>query len=120
VVSHWYFYCRDACAGPFFIKYCGYFPYNAKLCCNGNEYVNCMAARSGIGFRPPDNAFAAVDDAARSRRSATASMRSPALSGRADVQVVPDDLSKKIRPVTGLSGTWFSENSACSTETSYR
>jgi hypothetical protein len=32
VVTHWYFYRRDACAGPFFLKYCGYFPYNAKLC----------------------------------------------------------------------------------------
>jgi hypothetical protein len=64
VVAHWYFYCHDACAGPFFIKYCGYFPYNAKLCCNGNEYAKCMAARAGIGFTPLDNGFAAVDDPA--------------------------------------------------------
>ena len=28
--------------------------------------------------------------------------------------------SKKIRPVTGLSSTWVRENSACSTEASYR
>jgi hypothetical protein len=62
VVTHWYFYCHDACAGPFFLKYCGYFPYNAKLCCNGNEYAKAMAARSGIGFIPLDNGFAAVDD----------------------------------------------------------
>jgi hypothetical protein len=64
VVTQWYFYCRDACAGPFFLKYCGYFPYNAKLCCNGNEYAKAMAARAGIGFTPLDNGFAAVDDAA--------------------------------------------------------
>jgi hypothetical protein len=64
VVTHWYFYCHDACAGPFFLKYCGYFPYNAKLCCNGNEYAKCMAARAGIGFTPLDNGFAAVDDVA--------------------------------------------------------
>jgi hypothetical protein len=63
-VTHWYFYCHDTCAGPFFIKYCGYFPYNAKLCCNGNEYAKCMAARAGIGFTALDNGFAAVDDAA--------------------------------------------------------
>ena len=31
VVTQWYFYCYDRCAGPFFFKYCGYFPYNAKL-----------------------------------------------------------------------------------------
>ena len=28
--------------------------------------------------------------------------------------------SKKIRPVTGASSTWVRENSACTTETSYR
>lgn len=64
VVTHWYFYCRDACAGPFFLKYCGYFPYNAKLCLNGHEYAKCMAARAGIGFTPLDNGFAAADDPA--------------------------------------------------------
>jgi hypothetical protein len=64
VVTHWYFYCHDACAGPFFLKYCGYFPYNAKLCLNGNEYAKRMAGRAGIGFTPLDNGFAAVDDAA--------------------------------------------------------
>ncbi len=64
MVTHWYFYCHDACAGPFFLKYCGYFPYNARLCCNGNEYAKAMAARAGIGFTPLDNGFAAVDDVA--------------------------------------------------------
>jgi hypothetical protein len=64
VVTQWYFYCYDACAGPFFLKYCGYFPYNAKLCCNGNEYAKAMAARAGIGFTALDNGFAAVDDTA--------------------------------------------------------
>jgi hypothetical protein len=64
VVTQWYFCCHDACAGPFFLKYCGYFPYNAKLCCNGNEYAKAMAARAGIGFTPLDNGFAAVDDVA--------------------------------------------------------
>ena len=48
-VTQWYFYCHDSSAGPFFLKYCGYFPYNAKLCCNGNEYAKAMAARAGIG-----------------------------------------------------------------------
>ncbi|MGD0247362.1 MAG: hypothetical protein ABSB59_44550 [Streptosporangiaceae bacterium] len=62
VVTQWYFYCYDACAGPFFLKYCGYFPYNAKLCLNGNEYAKAMAARAGIGFTALDNGFAAVDD----------------------------------------------------------
>ena len=64
VVTQWYFYCHDSSAGPFFLKYCGYFPYNAKLCCNGNEYAKAMAGRAGIGFTALDNGFAAVDDVA--------------------------------------------------------
>jgi hypothetical protein len=64
VVTQWYLYCYDAAAGPFFLKYCGYFPYNAKLCCNGNEYAKAVAARAGIGFTALDNGFAAVDDVA--------------------------------------------------------
>jgi len=64
VVTHWYFYCYDSCAGPFFLKYCGYFPYNGRLCLNGNEYAKAMAARAGIGFTALDNGFAAVDDVA--------------------------------------------------------
>jgi hypothetical protein len=63
VVAQWYFCCHDAWAGPFSLKYRGYFPYSAKLCRNGSEYARAMAARAGIGLTPPDNGFAAVDDA---------------------------------------------------------
>ena len=62
VVNHFYFYCLDADFGPFFLKFCSYFPYNAKLCINGNEYAKRQAARAGIGFTALDNGFAAVDD----------------------------------------------------------
>ena len=37
VVNHFYFYCLDADFGPFFLKFCSYFPYNARLCVNGHE-----------------------------------------------------------------------------------
>ena len=37
VVNQFYVYCVDADFGPFFIKFSSYFPYNAKLCINGNE-----------------------------------------------------------------------------------
>ena len=37
MVNHFYFYCVDDDFGPFFIKFCSYFPYNAKLCLNGHE-----------------------------------------------------------------------------------
>ena len=41
MVNHYYFYCVDSDFGPFFIKFCSYFPYNAKLCINGNEWAKC-------------------------------------------------------------------------------
>jgi hypothetical protein len=31
MVNHYYFYCVDEDFGPFFVKFCSYFPYNAKL-----------------------------------------------------------------------------------------
>jgi hypothetical protein len=32
MVNHFYVYAVDADFGPFFLKFCSYFPYNAKLC----------------------------------------------------------------------------------------
>ena len=61
-VNYFYFYCVDADFGPFFIKFCSYFPYTAKLCINGNHWAQRQAEKAGIGFTPLDNAFAAVDD----------------------------------------------------------
>jgi hypothetical protein len=61
-VNYFYFYCVDSDFGPFFIKFCTYFPYNARLCINGNEWAKRQATKAGIGFEPLDNAFAAVDD----------------------------------------------------------
>src|SRR5271169_5517499 len=62
LVNQFYFYCVDDDFGPFFLKFCSYFPFNAKLCLNGNEWAKRQAAKAGIGFTPLDNAFAAVDD----------------------------------------------------------
>jgi hypothetical protein len=64
VVNQFYIYAVDADFGPFFLKFCSYFPFNAKLCINGNEWAKRQAARAGIGFTPLDNGFAAVDDVA--------------------------------------------------------
>src|SRR6267378_1854216 len=64
LVNHFYVYCLDADFGPFFLKFCSYFPYNAKLCINGNEWAKRQAAKAGIGFESLDNGFAAVDDPA--------------------------------------------------------
>jgi hypothetical protein len=61
-VNYFYFYCVDDDFGPFFLKFCTYFPYNARLCLNGNHWAQRQAAKAGVGFQPLDNAFAAVDD----------------------------------------------------------
>jgi hypothetical protein len=57
-------YAVDADLGPFFLKFCSYFPYNAKLCLNGHEWAKRQVGKAGIGFTALDNAFAAVDDVA--------------------------------------------------------
>jgi hypothetical protein len=62
VVNHFYFYCVDADFGPFFVKFCSYFPYNAKLYLNGHEWAKRQAAEAGIGFEALDNGFASADD----------------------------------------------------------
>src|SRR5262249_9384332 len=48
--SHYYFYCIDEDFGPFFLKFCSYFPYNAKLSLNGHEYVKRQLAKEGTAY----------------------------------------------------------------------
>jgi hypothetical protein len=55
MVNHFYFYGLDEDFGPFFLKVCTYFPYNAKLCINGHEYVKRQLAQEGIAFEALDN-----------------------------------------------------------------
>jgi hypothetical protein len=68
MVNHFYFYCLDADFGPFFIEFATYFPYNAKVCLNGNEWAKCQAAQAGIDFEPLDNGFASCAEPARLQR----------------------------------------------------
>ena len=55
MVNHFYFYAVDDDFGPFFLKFCSYFPYNAKLCINGHEYLKRQLTKRGIAFEPLDN-----------------------------------------------------------------
>jgi hypothetical protein len=64
VVNHFYVYAVDADFGPFFLKFCSYFPYNARLCINGHEWAKRQAVREGIGHTALDNGFATCDDPA--------------------------------------------------------
>jgi len=65
LVNYFYFYCFDDDFGPFFIKFCTYFPYTAKLCINGHEWAKRQAAKQGLGFTALDNGFAGCDDPAK-------------------------------------------------------
>lgn len=64
-VNQFYFYCIDADFGPFFLKFCTYFPYNAKLCINGHEYVKRQLAKEGIAFEALDNGILSCADPKR-------------------------------------------------------
>ncbi len=72
MVSHVYFYCVDEDFGPFFIKFCTYFPYNAKLRLNGNEYAKCQLRKRRIGLKRSTTACAPATSPRRCRESATA------------------------------------------------
>lgn len=55
MVNHFYFYIDDRDFGPFFIKFCTYFPYTAKLCINGHEWLKRQLRNKGIAFEGLDN-----------------------------------------------------------------
>ena len=64
-VNQFYFYCPAADFGPFFLKFSTYFPYNAKLCLNGHEYVKRQLAKEGIAFEALDNGVLTCADPQR-------------------------------------------------------
>jgi hypothetical protein len=64
-VNQFYFYCVDEDFGPFFLKFSTYFPYNAKLCINGHEYLKRQLAKQGIPFEPLDNGILSCADPKR-------------------------------------------------------
>src|SRR5712672_1475541 len=55
MVNNYYIYAVDRDFGPFFLKFCSYFPFNAKLCLNGHEYAKRQLAQEGIAFEALDN-----------------------------------------------------------------
>jgi hypothetical protein len=67
LVNHYYFYGIDRDFGPFFLKFCSYFPYTAKLCINGHEYLKRQLAQEGIGFEALDNGLLSCADPARAQ-----------------------------------------------------
>ena len=70
MVNHFYFYAVDDDFGPFFLKFCSYFPYNAKLCINGHEYLKRQLTKRGIAFESLDNGILRCSDPGRMQRLA--------------------------------------------------
>src|ERR1700688_5004219 len=65
MVNHFYVYCIDRDFGPFFLKFCTYFPYTAKLCLNGHEYAKRQLDHRGIGYEALDNGILSCEDPRR-------------------------------------------------------
>jgi hypothetical protein len=65
MVNHYYFYGIDQDFGPFFFKFSSYFPYTAKFCLNGHEYLKRQLSRAGIAYEPLDNGLRSCADPAR-------------------------------------------------------
>jgi hypothetical protein len=65
MVNTYYIYAVDRDFGPFFLKFCSYFPFNAKLCINGHEYAKRQLARAGIAFEALDNGIRSCAEPAR-------------------------------------------------------
>lgn len=67
MVNQFYVYAVDRDFGPFFLKFCSYFPYNAKLCINGHEWLKRQLALRGIGYQGLDNGILSCEDATRAQ-----------------------------------------------------
>ena len=63
--NHYYFDILDRDFGPLFIKFCSYFPYAAKLCLNGHEWLKRQLTQRGILFEPLDNGIRSTEAARR-------------------------------------------------------
>jgi hypothetical protein len=62
MVNQYYFYGVDADFGPFFFKFSSYFPYTAKFCLNGHEYLKRQLGQAGIAYEALDNGILSCVD----------------------------------------------------------
>ena len=72
MVNQYYFYGVDEDFGPFFLKYGSFFPYNAKLCINGHEYLKRQLDKEGIAYEALDNGILSCADKERMQQIADA------------------------------------------------
>ena len=69
-VNHYYVYILDRDFGPLFLKFCTYFPYAAKLCLNGHEWLKRQLTQRNIPYAPLDNGIQSTAAATRVQRIA--------------------------------------------------
>ena len=62
MVNQYYFYGIDVDFGPFFFKFSSYFPYTAKFCLNGHEYLKHQLVQAGIAYEALDNGILSCAD----------------------------------------------------------
>ncbi len=68
MVNQFYVYAVDRDFGPFFLKFCSYFPYNAKLCINGHEWLKRQLELRGIGCEGLDNGILSCEEPKRAQK----------------------------------------------------
>ena len=68
--NQYYFYLVDKDFGPLFIKFSSYFPYTARICLNGNEYLKRQLKQRGIAFEALDNGVYRCDSAKKAQQIA--------------------------------------------------
>ena len=73
MVNHHYFCGVDTDLGPFFLKFCSYFPYTAKLCINGHEYYERQLDKRKIATKRCTTGASPAANRRRPRPSAMAS-----------------------------------------------
>jgi hypothetical protein len=64
-VHQYYFYLQDRDFGRMFLRICPYFPFSARACLNGHEWLACRLHAEGIAFEQCGNAFRTCVDPAR-------------------------------------------------------
>jgi hypothetical protein len=72
MVNQYYFYGIDHDFGPFFFKFSSYFPYTAKFCLNGHEYLKQQLAQAGIAYEALDNGLLSCTDPLQAQSMAEA------------------------------------------------
>jgi hypothetical protein len=98
MVNYFYFYCVDRDFGPFFLKFCTYFPYTAKLCLNGHEYLKRQLANRGIAFEALDNGVLSCENP-RAAQTISDGLSAEKIDGflRKWLRILPHPFSRKDR-----------------------